>query len=46
MKVDNFKIVGTSVKRVDGIDKVTGQAKYVGDIAVPGMAEGKFLRSP
>jgi CO/xanthine dehydrogenase Mo-binding subunit len=46
MKADNFKIIGIPVNRVDGVDKVTGQAKYVGDIAVPGMAEGKFLRSP
>lgn len=46
MKADNFKIVGTSVRRVDGVDKVTGQAKYTGDIVVPGMVEGKFLRSP
>ncbi|MBI4487913.1 MAG: xanthine dehydrogenase family protein molybdopterin-binding subunit [Deltaproteobacteria bacterium] len=42
----NLKIVGTSVGRVDGVDKVTGQAKYTGDIVLPGMAEGKFLRSP
>lgn len=46
MKADDFKIVGTSVRRVDGVDKVTGQAKYTGDIVVPGMVEGKFLRSP
>jgi CO/xanthine dehydrogenase Mo-binding subunit len=41
-----FSIVGTSVHRVDGVDKVTGQAKYAGDLLVPGMIEGKFLRSP
>ena len=32
--------------RVDGVDKVTGRAKYVGDLTVPGVAEGKILRSP
>lgn len=42
----NFSIIGTSVSRVDGFDKVTGNAKYTGDLAVPGMIEGKFLRSP
>jgi CO/xanthine dehydrogenase Mo-binding subunit len=42
----NFSIVGTSVHRVDGADKVTGRAKYAGDLIVPGMIEGKFLRSP
>ncbi len=46
MKAENFNIIGTSVRRVDGVDKVTGQAKYTGDIVVPGMLEGKFLRSP
>jgi len=41
-----FSIVGTSVRRVDGADKVTGKAKYTGDLLVPGLIEGKFLRSP
>ena len=41
-----FAIVGSSVPRVDGVDKVTGRAKYAGDLSVPGMIEGKFLRSP
>src|SRR5918996_3413706 len=42
----NFSIIGTSVPRVDGIDKVTGKAKYAGDLVIPEMIEGKFLRSP
>jgi CO/xanthine dehydrogenase Mo-binding subunit len=42
----DLQIIGTSVHRVDGVDKVTGAAKYTGDIVVPGMAEGAFLRSP
>lgn len=41
-----MKIIGTAVPRVDGVDKVTGRAKYTGDMVVPGMLEGKFLRSP
>jgi CO/xanthine dehydrogenase Mo-binding subunit len=41
-----LKYVGHSVARVDGVDKVTGKAKFVGDIAVPGMLYGKILRSP
>jgi CO/xanthine dehydrogenase Mo-binding subunit len=40
-----LKYVGRSVARVDGVDKVTGQAKFVGDISVPGMLYGKILRS-
>jgi len=46
MSGENLKIIGTPVRRVDGVDKVTGQAKYTGDILIPGMVEGKFLRSP
>ncbi|MGH7825877.1 MAG: xanthine dehydrogenase family protein molybdopterin-binding subunit [Candidatus Binatia bacterium] len=40
-----FKYVGQSVPRVDGIEKVTGKAKFLGDLAVPGMLQGKILRS-
>jgi len=42
----SFSVVGNSVARVDGADKVTGRAKYVADLVIPGMIEGKFLRSP
>ncbi len=38
--------VGISVPRVDGIEKVTGAAKFTGDLAIPGMLEAKVLRSP
>ncbi len=31
---------------VDGLDKVTGKAKYVGDMKLPGMLYAKVLRSP
>ena len=40
-----LKYVGHSVPRVDGIEKVTGAAKFVGDLVVPGMLHGKILRS-
>ncbi len=46
MATQEFTIVGTSAERVDGVDKVTGRAKFTGDLAVPGMLNGKFLRSP
>ena len=46
MAPDQFTIIGTSVDRVDGVDKVTGRAKFTGDVTVPGMLIGKFLRSP
>jgi len=40
------RIVGTSVRRVDALEKVTGRAMYAGDLIVPGMLHGKILRSP
>lgn len=42
----NYRIVGKSVPRVDGIEKVTGAARYAGDLVFPGMLHGKILRSP
>jgi len=39
-------VVGTSVKRLDGPEKVTGRAKYTFDIARPGMLYGRVVRSP
>jgi CO/xanthine dehydrogenase Mo-binding subunit len=41
-----LKYVGKNVPRVDGIEKVTGKAKFLGDLVVPGMLHGKILRSP
>lgn len=32
--------------RADFLEKVTGQAIYVSDVVVPGMLQGKVLRSP
>jgi CO/xanthine dehydrogenase Mo-binding subunit len=40
-----LKYIGQSVPRVDGVEKVTGQAKFVGDLAVSGMLHGKIIRS-
>src|SRR6266545_4447658 len=39
-------VIGTSVKRLDGPDKVTGRAKYTFDIKRPGMLYGRIVRSP
>jgi CO/xanthine dehydrogenase Mo-binding subunit len=41
-----FKVVGTRPLRPDGVDKVTGRAKFGADIHVPNMLIGKVLRSP
>jgi CO/xanthine dehydrogenase Mo-binding subunit len=40
------KAVGQPIQRVDGIAKVTGRARYAGDIELPGMLFGRSLRSP
>jgi CO/xanthine dehydrogenase Mo-binding subunit len=39
------RIVGTSVPRMEGRDKVTGKARYVDDMVLPGMLYGATLRS-
>src|SRR5262245_12336361 len=39
-------IVGASVRRKDGVEKLTGRARYVDDIALPGMLHGRTVRSP
>src|SRR5437870_643515 len=41
-----MKAVGISIPRVDGAEKVAGQALYAGDLQLPGMACAKVLRSP
>ncbi|MFN8111420.1 MAG: xanthine dehydrogenase family protein molybdopterin-binding subunit [Thermoleophilia bacterium] len=37
--------LGHSVPRKDSAQKIRGQARYVGDMEVPGMLHGKVLRS-
>ena len=40
------KAVGQPIRRVDGVAKVTGRARYAGDVELPGMLFGRSLRSP
>src|SRR5688572_19438907 len=42
----DFSVVGTRPLRPDGIDKVTGRAKFGADATAPGMLIGRILRSP
>ena len=42
----DFRVIGTRPVRHDGVDKVTGRAKYGADYAFPDMLHGKILRSP
>ncbi len=41
-----LKIVGTRPARPDGVDKVTGRARFGADYNLPGQLIGKALRSP
>jgi CO/xanthine dehydrogenase Mo-binding subunit len=41
----NTPIVGTSVPRMEGRDKVTGHSRYVDDMVLPGMLYGATVRS-
>jgi CO/xanthine dehydrogenase Mo-binding subunit len=41
-----FQWVGTRPVRPDGIDKVTGRAKFGADVAMQGQLVGRVLRSP
>ncbi len=41
-----LQIVGRATPRLDGVAKVTGQARYTYDITLPGMLYGMILRSP
>ena len=42
----SYKWVGSRSIRPDGLDKVTGKARFGADLALPGMLEGAVARSP
>ncbi|HUP45443.1 MAG TPA: xanthine dehydrogenase family protein molybdopterin-binding subunit [Thermoanaerobaculia bacterium] len=43
---DRYRIIGTSKRRLDGPDIVTGRARFGIDVRVPGMLHATFVRSP
>jgi CO/xanthine dehydrogenase Mo-binding subunit len=43
--MENVRIVGTSVPRLEGREKVTGEACYVDDMVLSGMLYGATVRS-
>ena len=45
-EINSLRLVGTRPNRPDGIDKVTGRARYGADFSLPGMLHGAVLRSP
>ena len=42
----NLRLVGTRAERPDGVDKVTGRARFGADLFAPNMLYGRVLRSP
>ncbi|MFT3870562.1 MAG: molybdopterin-dependent oxidoreductase [Nibricoccus sp.] len=45
-KPSQFKIAGKPLLRRDARDKVTGKARYTGDLRLPGMLYARVLRPP
>lgn len=44
--VAGYGVVGTSPRRKDALEKLTGGAKYAGDMLFPGMLHARLLRPP
>ena len=42
----DFMLIGSRLRKVDGLEKSTGQARFTDDLVFPGMLHGKILRSP
>jgi CO/xanthine dehydrogenase Mo-binding subunit len=40
------EIIGRDAPRLDGYEKARGEARYTGDVKLPGMLESALLRSP
>lgn len=38
--------IGKPLSRIEGVDKVTGRARYSGDVIVPGMLHGVLVGAP
>ncbi|MBU1056520.1 MAG: xanthine dehydrogenase family protein molybdopterin-binding subunit [Proteobacteria bacterium] len=43
--MEQYSVINKRLPRLDSISKVTGDAKYAGDLTLPGMLYGKILRS-
>ncbi|MBI4334694.1 MAG: xanthine dehydrogenase family protein molybdopterin-binding subunit [Chloroflexi bacterium] len=43
--METLSVVGKSVPRIDGPEKVRGEARYCSDFGMPGMLHAKLLRS-
>ncbi len=46
VKALTFSSIGKSAPKIEGVQKVSGQARYTADYLLPGTIWGKVLRSP
>ncbi len=44
--MNDFQFIGKRIPVIDAREKVTGEAKFAGDLKLPHMLYGKILRSP
>jgi isoquinoline 1-oxidoreductase len=42
----DYKVMGNAFNRRDSLEKVTGEARFAGDISLPGMLHARILRPP
>ena len=45
-ETQEYAVIGKSVPKIDGRDKITGAARYTADLKFPNMLFGKILTSP
>ncbi|MGE3271479.1 MAG: xanthine dehydrogenase family protein molybdopterin-binding subunit, partial [Chloroflexota bacterium] len=41
-----YAVIGRSLPRVDGAEKVTGQARFTADLRIPGLLHARLVLSP
>ncbi|MFN3763313.1 MAG: hypothetical protein ACK4WK_08965 [Anaerolineae bacterium] len=41
-----FKVIGRPIRRFDALSKAVGATLFADDFKMPGMLQGKVLRSP
>jgi CO/xanthine dehydrogenase Mo-binding subunit len=44
--MSQYAVIGQSVPRTDGAEKVTGQARFAGDLQLPGLLHARLVLSP
>ena len=44
--MNNYRVIGKSLPRQDGLDKAHGRVRYTDDFRVPGMLYAAILTSP